>query len=199
MWMDVIVALIFVLATADGLRQGFVKTVIQTLGWLVALGAGLVFQGVFHTFLVEKTNIVQGIEDRIMLKITTGEVTSENFFVSKMPVIVHDFVANGLTPFLVKLIAFILVVFFFRLIFLLIIFVFSKKKRRGLIGFFDGFLGIFAGMLKGFFLIFLFLAILIPFIGLFPMGFISDALEGSTIAGVLYDNNYLLLAAKMIR
>lgn len=199
MWMDIIVALIFVLATADGLRQGFIRTVVQTLGWLIAIGAGLIFQGVLHDLLVEKTNITQGISDRITLKLSMGEASSETFFISKMPVIVQDFITTGLTPFLVKIIAFILVVLFFRLIIMLITFIFSKKRRRGLIGFFDSFLGIFAGMLKGFFMIFLFLAILIPFIGLFPMGFISDAMEASKIAGVLYDNNYLLLAAKMIR
>ena len=191
--------IIFVLATVDGLRQGFVRTVIHTFGWFLALGAGILFQGVTYDFLVNSTKIVIGIEDRISLKLAMGELPSEAFFISKMPVIFHDYIVSGLAIFLVKVIAFIIAMLLFRLVMLLITFIFSKKRRRGLIGFVDSFLGIIAGMLKGLFLIFVFLAILIPFIGLFPMGFISDAMETSKIAGVLYDNNYLLLAAKIIR
>jgi len=36
-WMDVVVALIFVISTAVGFRQGFVHTFIHTAGWLLSI------------------------------------------------------------------------------------------------------------------------------------------------------------------
>lgn len=128
--------------------------------------------------------------------------------VSDMPAIVQEFIdpiannvatsiASGIADIIFKLILFIFFVLIFRFIIMLIVFTFGKKNKRGVLGFFDSTLGLFTGMIKGLLLIFLLLAIAIPLSGLtFCDGFVMHALESSKIAGVLYDNNYLLLVIR---
>jgi len=207
MWMDVAVGIIFVISTVAGFRQGFVRTLVHALGWALSIALGFAFHSFAYNLLRHNTGYYEIIHDRITGRIALEGSSAGGSFVSDMPAIIQEFIepiknsvataiASGVADFLFKIISFALLVAAFRIIFLLFSFLFSKKSNPGLIGFLDGILGFVAGMVKGFLLIFLLLALLMPILGLSSGDFFAEALESSKIAGVLYDNNYLLLIIK---
>lgn len=209
MWMDVAVGIIFVISTVVGFRQGFVRTLVHALGWVLSIALGFVFHSYVYSFLRHNTGYYEVIHSRITGRIALEGSSVAGSFVSDMPAIIQDFIepiknsvstaiASGVADFLFKIISFALIVVAIRIILLIFSLLLSKKSNQGLIGFLDGILGFVAGMVKGILLIFLLLALLMPILGLSSGDFFAEALESSKIAGVLYDNNYLLLIVRGI-
>lgn len=206
MWIDLITVLIFVFSTVLGMRQGFVRTFIHSIRWLLSLILGFVLYKALYRFLF-KTMFYDSTLAKVSERIESG--TSAGSFISDMPAILQstiepikngaaEAIALGITDFLFKIISFIVAVLILRLIFLVVTLVFSKRHKRNIIGFFDSMAGFLAGMIKGLLLIFLFLTLLVPIAGLSPDSIFVSALESSRITSVLYDNNYLLLVIKNI-
>lgn len=72
----------------------------------------------------------------------------------------------------------------------------SQRKKKSLIGRFDKFLGFLFGIISGILLIFIFLAFMSPFAKVFKpdiLPAINENLNNSYFAGILYDNNPLLI------
>ncbi len=207
MWMDIVIAVVFVISTAVGFRRGFVHTFIHTAGWLLSIVLGFVWYGWVENFLRTKTNFYFTIYDKIADRVAEEGTSAATSFTENMPSILQELadsiknsvasaIASGVADFLFKIICFLLVVVSLRLVFLLLSSLLSKKHNDGFLGFVDGVFGLLAGSVKGLLLIFLLLALLIPVMSLSSGDGLSSALESSKIAGVLYDNNYLLLLVK---
>lgn len=209
MWMDIVAVLIFTFSTTYGFRQGFVRTSIHSIGWILAIIIGFILHSYAYELLRDKTNYYDVIFSRISDRIALEGSYATGSFVSDMPAILHDIIdpivgniattiATGISDFIFKLMVLAFMVLIARLIIWVFTFIFSKKRNRGVLGFFDGFLGFIAGMIRGLLIIFLILALLVPFVGLSTGDFLTQTLNSSRIAGVLYDNNYLLLVVKGI-
>ncbi|GAB1475927.1 hypothetical protein MASR2M70_07590 [Bacillota bacterium] len=209
MWMDVVVSLIFIVSTVVGFRQGFVRTLVHALGWALSIALGFAFHSLAYGLLRSNTGYYEMIHARIIERIDLEGPSAAGSFVTDMPAIIQEFIepiknsvasaiASGVADFIFKILSFTILVVLIRIIFLLFSFFFSKKSNRGLIGFLDGIMGFIAGMVKGILLIFLLLALLMPVLGLSSGDFFAEALDSSRIAGVLYDNNYLLLIIRGI-
>ena len=207
MWMDVVVALIFIISTAAGFRQGFVRTFIHTAGWILSIVLAFAWYAQVEDFMRNKTNFYDTIYGKVAERVAAEGPSAGVSFTQDMPLIlkelvdtiknsVADAIAMGVTDFLFKVICFLLLVVAIRLVFMLISSLFSKKNNDGFLGFVDGVFGLLAGAVKGLLLIFLLLALLVPVMSLTTGDSLAAALESSRIAGTLYDNNYLLLLLK---
>ena len=207
MWMDIVVALIFVISTAAGFRRGFLHTFLHTLGWVLSIALSFVCYTAVEGFLRANTNLYGILYDKIAQRTAEQGSYAASSFTAGMPSILQDFIdsiknsvaaaiASGVSDYLFKIICFLSVAIVIRFIFLLLCSLISKKHNDGLLGFIDGIFGLLAGAVKGLLLIFLLLAFLVPIISLFPGDSLITTLESSKIAGVLYDNNYLLLFLK---
>ena len=73
MWLDAVLAVIFVLSTAQGYRMGFLHTLIHTAGWLASLILGFLWYPKVAEFLREKTDFYNIIYHKIQNKM--GDVT----------------------------------------------------------------------------------------------------------------------------
>lgn len=209
MWMDVVVALIFVISTAVGFRQGFVHTFIHTAGWLLSIVLAFAWYAKVENFMRNKTNFYDTVYNKVAERVAEEGSSAGVSFTKDMPVILQEFIdsiknsvadaiAMGVSDFLFKVICFLLLVVAIRLVFMLFSSLFSKKNNEGFLGFIDGVFGLLAGAIKGLLIIFLLLALLVPVIGLSSGDSLAATLESSRIAGILYDNNYLLLMLKSV-
>lgn len=207
MWLDIVIAVIFVLSTAHGYRKGFVRTFIHTAGWLLAIILGFAWYPRVEAFLIENTNLYNIVNEKIQGRVTEQGTSIVDPVSDNIPTIlkgvidtaedaVTSVLTDGLSGFLFHMISFLAIVIFIRLIFLLISSLLSKKHHDGLIGFIDGFLGLLAGALKGIILIFILLALMVPAISLYSGDFLVNGLAESRVAYTLYDNNLILLIIK---
>ncbi|NLY71362.1 MAG: CvpA family protein [Clostridiales bacterium] len=207
MWLDVLIAIIFVFSTAQGYRKGFVRTFIHTAGWLVSIIVAFVFYPQVKDFLGKNTGLYNYVNLKVHERISTEGSAIVDPISDNLPVILKDFIntaeeavsavlADGLSGFLFHIISFLAVVIAIKIIFLILSSLFSKKNRRGIIGFIDGFFGLIAGAVKGIIIIFILLALMVPVISLSSGEFLVKALYDSNIAMTLYDNNLILLIIK---
>ena len=144
MWLDVLIAIIFVLSTAQGYRKGFVRTFIHTVGWLLSIIIGFAFYPQVKDFL-ENTGIYNHVNLRVHEKISAEGSSIIDPISDNLPVILKDIIntaeetvstvlADGLSSFLLNVISFLAVVIFNQDSLLHIISLLSKKNRRGIIG-----------------------------------------------------------------
>lgn len=204
MWLDAVLAVIFVLSTAQGYRMGFLHTLIHTAGWLASLILGFLWYPKVAEFLREKTDFYNIIYHKIQNKMGDVTLATHDSITDSFPKVLKNAVetvadtftsslASGVASFLFNVLAFLLVVLAVRLVFLFLSSLFSKRNNEGLTGFTDGVLGLFAGAFKGILMVFVLLAFLVPIISLSSGHAVSDALDTSVLAGYLYDNNLILL------
>jgi uncharacterized membrane protein required for colicin V production len=204
MWLDVLVALIFIFSTAQGLRKGFAQTFIHAIGWFLSLVISYACYSQVAEFLKSNTGFYDYLHLKIVDRISEGASSSTDSIISGLPhmlssafasaqATIAETLANSFTDFFFNLITFLLVAILVRMILYAISSVFSKNQHRGMIGFIDRFFGLLAGAVRGIILIFLLLAFMVPAISLSSGDALSSALKDSTIASMLYDNNLIFL------
>lgn len=206
MYLDLIVFAIVVLTMVQGYRHGFVKTVMHMIGWVLSLVAAFVCYPYVLTYIKEKTDfydaVYQAIETRLA---ATTNATSEALMVDGIPDIVKrtfqsatdtvvSSTANHIAGILFSIISFLLIMIVIKFALYFIVGLFSKERHGGIISGVDGTLGLITGGIKGMFLVFILLALLVPISHLIGTSFLLDELDNSLLARELYDNNIVLLA-----
>ena len=97
---------------------------------------------------------------------------------------------------LLTILCFVAIVFLLRVVLGLLGRAFSHKYNEGFAGVMDWFLGLILGSVLGVLYVFVFLALLLPVVGLFmpeQCETVMGWLDSSVIAGDLYNNNLLLI------
>lgn len=201
---DIIIGIVLIVTMVFGFRKGFVYSIIHTLGWFGAIVLAFFATGPVRKLAEANTDI----SDRIYaIFIEKLNISSDSLHVSleSLPPLVGqgidtsmagaaETLADKLTFLTMTLLCFIVTLLVIKaIIFLVTIGISSKKK--GFTGAVDGILGLVAGLLRGVIFVFLFLAILVPlanFVSPASTQLIVDSLNGSHLAGTLYDNNFLV-------
>ncbi len=107
--------------------------------------------------------------------------------------------AQSITSILMSVISFLILVLGIKLISRLILMLFSKQNNKGLTGFVDGLAGFAFGAVRGLFLIFIFLGLLVPILTLINPDFSQLAMDDfskSKAGDFLYQHNLMLMVLK---
>ena len=203
---DIIILIILVLTMVFGLRRGFMYSFIHTLGLIGSLVAAFVFTKPVQRLLADNTMLDENFYNTIFENVSAS-LNSILSPTDTLPLILTDSInaaaddtaamaAQNLTDFAMQIISFIAIFIVVKLICYIAISIFSKRNNDGFTGFFDGLLGLIAGLIKGLLIIFVFLALLAPGMNLMSPAsaeIFMTALDNSYIAKTLYDANFLLL------
>ncbi|HWQ79165.1 MAG TPA: CvpA family protein [Anaerovoracaceae bacterium] len=211
MWVDAIIVSILVYGVIQGFRRGFVRTFLHAAGWILSVVLGFVWYPHVIGFLKENTGYYDTIRGKIAERIAENAAGVTDSALTGIPEVIRDLLDNAinsltgaiadtlsvsLTNLIFNIIGFLTVVIAIKIIFMFITLLFSKEKRGGVIGGMDGFLGLFAGALKGILIVYILLALMVPVLSLSGSTFLTDQLDGSVLGSYLYDNNLILMAAK---
>ena len=209
MVMDIMVGIIFIGAVILSMRKGFALTVINFVRVIASLVLGIMFCDDVRDWLLEKTGLrdwMQAtLQNRASDTLTSAWTETEIF--SALPEILQKeslnmaglLVSEGISRLastLLSILSFFLIVLAVGLICSLLSHIFSKQFTGGFFGFIDWVLGAVMGAVGGLFYVFAFLALIVPLTSLF-MPDLTETLMASfaesKFAGILYDNNILLL------
>lgn len=203
---DILILIILVLTMVFGFRRGFVYSFIHTLGLIGSLVAAFIFARPAQKLLSENTQLDENFYNTIFDNVAssldsmlTPADTLPLILSTKVDAAANDtaaIIAQNLTDFATLIISFLAIFIVIKLICYIIISIFSRRNNDGFVGFFDGLLGLIAGLIKGVLIVFVFLALLAPGMNLMSPAsaeILMTALENSYIAKTLYDANFLLL------
>lgn len=207
MWIDIAVLVLFAIYLIDGFRKGFVKTGIDTFGWILSIVFAFVWYKKVADFIREKTGIDETIYNSINSKIQESSGKTADEFLSTLPTSISTTIKNAgidlshnlastLTSTVFNIFCFVAVVFLIRIAFVIFASLITKGGKDNFLGFFDRVLGIFAGAIKGVLVIYFILAILVGVIGISKSDFIISNLEKAPFTSFLYDHNLIFIAVK---
>ncbi len=206
MAIDIFLFILLVVITALGYRNGFIYTLFHTLGWLISLLIGFVFTPMLKKYMIQSDIFYTSIKEQVLLRMPGGledhPLTAEGIpqsirrMMDDMATSLTDSAASGVTDFLMTVAAFLILVMASKILLYILIALFSKRNNPGATGIIDGLLGLGVGFIKGFVVVYLVLAIMIPAVNLASPDHafsLLTSLDSSLMAKDLYDNNPLLL------
>jgi uncharacterized membrane protein required for colicin V production len=206
MAIDIFLFILLVVITALGYRNGFIYTLFHTLGWLISLLIGFVFTPMVKTYMIQSDIFYTSIREQVLLRMPGNledhPLTAEGIprsirrVMEDMTTSLTESAVSVVTDFLMTVAAFLILVAASKFLLYILIALFSKRNNPGATGIIDGLLGLGMGFIKGFVVVYLVLAIMIPAINLASPDHafsLLTSLDSSLMAKDLYDNNPLLL------
>lgn len=206
MVLDIIVILLIGLMGVWGYRKGFVHTLIHTVGWVGSLVIAYLLVPSATAWAKENTGLYDWLSAVVTAKfdvsLTAIEAAANSLPESIAPVIgdystsIIDGVATQFTQIFGTIIIFVALFILIKLLSWLILHFFSKDYNDGVVNFADGLFGLLLGFAKGFLLVLVILAALLPVVNLVSTGLvetITSQLASSHIAGYLYNENFILM------
>ncbi|MGN0659874.1 MAG: CvpA family protein [Emergencia sp.] len=203
--MDIIVILILLLSAILGARKGCALTIASFMQWFVCIITGFIFADEVKVFLMDNTMLDDMIHSAVLQHIETTIEESSPY--QAVPALFstwvneegHDFAygtAASITGVIMTVVSFLVIIFALKVIAFLIVHLFSRRYNEGVTGFFDGLLGFALGLVRGVLLVLLFFAFLVPVLGTVWPSFsetVVEAMDKSYVAGLIYDDNVLLI------
>ena len=205
MILDILAAVILLFSIVLGAQKGFAKTCVSFMQWFVCIVAGYFLCTPIKTWLIENTALDDAIHNYILDQIHTTIEESTPY--QSIPDLFRTWLQGdgsgflygssaSLTDIILTVLAFLMVILAVKIVGGIVVLLFSKDHHKGVIGFIDGALGFLFGAVRGFLLLLLLFALLVPVFTLLP-GTLSatakTALDQSTVASFLYEDNLLLI------
>lgn len=217
-WMDICVIIIIIVNGLRGLSLGLVLSVFNILSFIVAAIVSKMYFSQVSTFIISNTNLTKKVNKFIIDRINTPDnilakdsldifgimnlpKTLSNFLMKSDEVEaysegvidnIHSYIAERMTIIIIDLISIVLVFIGALLILNILGHILDRIASLPVINQFNRIGGLIFGSAKGFIMVFILLAIMVPIVSIFPESFIVHALKNSTITKDLYNYNLLV-------
>lgn len=206
MVMDIAILAVLVLTIFFSMRRGFALTVAGFFKGFASLIVAWFFCDDLAVWLMNSTPAGTKTAERISEGLSAKWESSDIYMAlpdlfkeSGGNAAADSMISQGsmrIAELLLTILCFAAIVFLLRVVLGLLGRAFSHKYNEGFAGVMDWFLGLILGTVLGVLYVFVFLALLLPVVGLFmpeQCETVMDWLDSSVIAGDLYNNNLLLI------
>ena len=206
MVMDIAILAVLVLTIFFSMRKGFALTVAGFFKGFASLIIAWIFCDDLALWLMNSTPVGTRAAERISEGLSAKWESSDIYMA--LPDLFKEsggssaagsMISQGsvrIAGLLLTILCFVAIVFLLRVVLGLLGRAFSHKYNEGFAGVMDWFLGLILGSVLGVLYVFVFLALLLPVVGLFmpeQCETVMGWLDSSVIAGDLYNNNLLLI------
>ncbi len=203
--LDIAAVSIFIISVFFGAKKGFSRTMFSFMQWFVCIIIGFIFCNPAKKYLIAQTTLDEAVNEYILDQIETTIEESAPY--QSMPHLFGQWINSGkndflygtsaaLTDVILTVLSFLAIVISIKIVCGLLLLLFSKEYHDGLLGFIDGFIGFLFGIMRGFLILFVLFACLVPLLSLLPSDVSmawKTAIDQSFVAAVLYDDNLLLI------
>lgn len=212
--MDIIILVVIGLNGLLGLRKGFIVSVFNFVGFILAIYIARMYYPVASKFIINNPNFIGKVKDFV-----SGRVNIIADGVSKsdgMDSIVEAFklpnpinegiinnsstiietgkanIANSLTAFFINILSMIIIFLIARLIIHLLVGLLNSFAKLPVLKQFNSTAGLAFGVLKGVLLVYILFAVLTPIISMYPDGKIAGYTYQSTLGQFFYKKNIII-------
>ena len=206
MILDIAILSVMVLTIFFSMRKGFAMSVVGFFKGFVSLFIAWVFCDDLAVWLARSTSVGTRIAEKVSSGLSVKWESSDIY--QALPDLFKDngngtaadaLIIDGsakIANLFLTIISFVAIVFLLRVVLVAVGHIFSHHGNEGFVGIMDWLLGLLLGAILGIVYVFVFLALLLPVVGLFMpenCETVLGWLDNSLIAGDLYDNNILLI------
>ena len=206
MILDIAILSVMVLTIFFSMRKGFAMSVVGFFKGFVSLFIAWVFCDDLAVWLARSTSVGTRIAEKVSSGLSVKWESSDIY--QALPDLFKDngngtaadaLIIDGsakIANLFLTIISFVAIVFLLRVVLAAVGHIFSHHGNEGFVGIMDWLLGLLLGAILGIVYVFVFLALLLPIVGLFMpenCQTVLEWLDNSIIAGDLYDNNILLI------
>lgn len=200
--LDIIIIGIILASTLIGWKRGLINVIFNLCAFLIALIITIALYKPVTNFVIQNTEFDDKIESVIIEKGTTqnGEISTGNSVIDEyvsqsITNTKNDIVESTSTVIAQKVIGILVAILLF--IAVRIILIFTKVLFNGIVSLpiikqLNGLGGLIYGLLMGIIIVYVILAILFFMVSVNNTGTLTDTINASNIAKILYSNNIIL-------
>jgi len=187
-WLDITIIIILLYNVLKGLRQGFIASVFNIIGFIISIYIAIKHYSTIYSFITN-TPVLNG------LFVALTEIILSIIFYSKSkdnPGFLPDIISDGIVEVIIMILSIIFVFVFInalvKILLGLVNNIFKVPVLKGLnkIG------GMIFGLIKGFFIIYFLKVTIAPIALFFPESFIGKGLDNSLLFMYFGDLNLIL-------
>lgn len=195
MVIDIILGLIVLISMFAGYRKGFFSTFIHIFGWIIAVIGAWFAKPYVTDFIRDNTALQERFQQRIESIIVPDPESAMNLFPEIFRGSIETAIGNAaaqIAESAFDVACFLILVFAAKIILVMIARIFDRESEDSVIGFFNSTLGMCLGLLRGAIIVVIITAFLFPLLSAMSQDvaqIISDNLDSSRFAKLIYDNN----------
>lgn len=209
---DIAIVAIIGLSIFSGYKKGLIGVAFKILSFLVAIVLAFILSKPVGNYIIENTQFDDNIRNTIQETLSAKDIENiENSEESNMPEIITNYITKqvkeateaaqnevavlvsvNLTQTIINAICFIVIFIVARIVLFFLKFLAEAIAEIPLIKQFNELGGVLYGVLKGFFMVYLFFAIVSLLVPIVSMTEFLEIINSSFIGNMLYDNNLLL-------
>ena len=204
-FVDYLIIAILLIFGVFGWRKGGAGVLLSCFKWIICIGAAIIGSYPLKGYLIQNSSIDTAISDKLK-QILLAPGKGLNFF-NSAPEQMQNSVAGyqqsmagkislTLSDRILSVLSFLAIFLVLLIVLSLIALAISYKKKKGPIGFINGFFGFVFGLLKGAFVVCVLLVAIFPLLTFGNPEASTPIIEGirqSQIASLLYDHNPILI------
>lgn len=196
---DVIILLIIAITTFIGYKKGLIKIAFKLVSFILAIVISIVLYKPISNFVINYTPIDNILEETIESRLSSSSITNEetnniiaNYY-SNVKNASISIVSQNIAKTIVNIACMLLVFILSNIVLLLFRFSGDLIAKLPLIKQCNSVGGFIYGLLEGFILIYVFLAIVAILAPIFDINKFINIINSSIITNIMYNNNIILI------
>ena len=196
---DIILLLIIAISTFIGYKRGLIKIAFKFVGFILAIIISIVLYRPISNFIINYTPIDDAIEQAIENRLSSSSITKEeadniiaNYYTNVKNSSI-SVVSEGIAKTIINISCMILVFIISNIILLFLKFSGDLIAKLPLIKQCNSIGGFIYGLLEGFLLIYVFLAIVAILSPVIDINQFVNIINSSIITNIMYNNNIILI------
>lgn len=196
---DLIIIALIALFTFIGYKKGLIKVAFGLVSFILAIVISVLLYKPVSNFIIEYTPIDDYIESAVSERLDSPETTAEetenivsNYF-ENIKNASTAMVSNGISKTIINVSCMIIVFIISKLVLLLFKFLGDLIAKLPLIKQVNNAGGFLYGLLKGFVIVYIFLAIIALLAPIVNLNQIVSMINNSIIANIMYNNNIIFI------
>ena len=221
-WMDVTLTVILIVNGISGWKRGLVLSLFQLLGFVAAWFAAKTYYQVLTAYIIDKTNFLSKIQLYLSTKLENADYESaflggnpdgRNIFeIIRLPKVLEEFLpttvaidygtkvvegfyhymAGIMAKLFIDFLSFFVIFMMVKILLTIVAHTLNRVAKLPVINGFNQLGGAILGTFKGLIIVFLLMALLIPFAAISDKEILKEGLEKSFFTRMLYEYNPII-------
>ncbi|MDR3628131.1 MAG: CvpA family protein [Ignavibacteriaceae bacterium] len=215
MWMDLCLIAVLLFSIIDGFKKGLIKALVHFAGWIAAAFFAMKAYPVVAHYMTASSKIYSSINekisDKLMVQTGTQPGTADALSNFKLPGVIQQTITHAISSsenmiagtaseliakVCINIISLIIVFVAVKIVISIVAAGIGRVGKLPVLKQCDQLAGSVVGFIKGFMIIFIILAVMVPAMSIMKDDFLIKSLRSAPLTEYFYDHNLLFIVVK---